>query len=86
MSRLRQPLQIEMPLGALFEAPTVAALAMYVETARQAGRLAYTDVQYTDGGRIQAPASTPPVTEGGDEVEGIDRPSDGDVGNGPDEN
>jgi amino acid adenylation domain-containing protein len=35
MSRLRQALQMEVPLRALFDAPTVAGLAQYIETAYQ---------------------------------------------------
>ena len=36
ISRLRDALQVEVPVRALFEAPTVADLALYLETTRQA--------------------------------------------------
>jgi amino acid adenylation domain-containing protein len=36
MARLREAVQVEVPLRALFEAPTVASLALYLETAREA--------------------------------------------------
>jgi acyl carrier protein len=38
MSRIRQALQVELPLAALFEEPTVRKLAERVQTARNAGR------------------------------------------------
>ena len=36
MSRLREAVQMEVPLCALFEAPTVASLALHLDTAREA--------------------------------------------------
>jgi acyl carrier protein len=36
MSRLRDALQVEVPLRALFDAPTVAGLTLHIETVRQA--------------------------------------------------
>ncbi|HEY7492621.1 MAG TPA: amino acid adenylation domain-containing protein [Candidatus Tectomicrobia bacterium] len=38
MSRLRHALRVEMPLHALFDAPTVAELALHIETVQQAAQ------------------------------------------------
>jgi hypothetical protein len=58
------------------------------ETARSAGRLMYTDVAYTDGGRIQPQTGAPAGIDEPDDIEGLDTRNehgDADRGNGPGE-